>query len=278
VANTGKLFRYLNATLFDYEWWTPRTNQSWLPAKSAVLIDFGSVPAAPNDGQDRNDYNWFKDQLRYRHRDVLFLSLAQDQTLFKDILRNQDKDYASPNDIANQASALAKRICENPATLQYNMCHDVTSNGVQHTGYVSPGYKQNWAMYPEFFLKSFNIKFSFKREDGNIRVCFDRTFPPKRTDWCLESNTNPTMDFEISNPCKGRSFESCDPFYFTVWGKDRTNPSQCLDERCQNLNQIKWTVTHTGVQCSSSHHLLPNTSMQLISITLFAILYLFLSK
>jgi len=27
-------------------------------------------------------------------------------------------------------------------------------------GYVTPGYKQNWAMYPEFFLKSFNIRFS----------------------------------------------------------------------------------------------------------------------
>lgn len=142
----------------DYEWWTPRTNQSWIPSKTAVLIDFDSVRAAPDDGQDKNDYNWFKDQLWNRHRDVLFLSLTKNRELFYDILRDKEKDRAT--DITSGVSTFAKRICDNPATFQYNMCRDKTSNNVEYVGYISPGYKQNWAMYPEFFLKSFNIKFS----------------------------------------------------------------------------------------------------------------------
>ena len=246
MANTGKYFRYLNATLFDYEWWTPRTNQSWVPSKSAVLIDFDSVKPAPDNGQDRDDYNWNKDQLRSRHRDVLFLSFARNSELFKDILRDQDKDRAAPTDIINSASAFAKKICDNPATFQYNMCHDRKSNNEEYVGYITPGFKQNWAMYPEFFLKSFTIKFQvsglqrcqrsyiyiyilqFKAEDGNIRVCFDRSFPPERQEWCYDTNDRPVIEFEINNPCKGRSFESCDPFFFSVWGKDKTGGSQCL--------------------------------------------------
>lgn len=167
VANTGKYYRYLNATLFDYEWWTPRTNQSWVPGKSAILIDYDSVTMAPDSGSDRTDHNWYKDQLRSRHRDVLFLALTKNQELFRQVLRDRDQDWMSPNDVNNAGSTLAKKICENPATFQYNACYERTSSNVQYTGYITPGYKQNWAMYPEFFLKSFNIKFTVRNTKIN---------------------------------------------------------------------------------------------------------------
>jgi hypothetical protein len=149
------------------------------------------VAVAPDSGQDRNDYNNYKDQLRYRHRDVKYLSVATNQDLFKDILRDDtDKDIpgtvGSPN--LNIGPSFARKICDNPATFQYNDCNRRRSDNVQYVGYVTPGYKQNWAMYPEFFLKSFNIKFSFKAEDGDIKVCYDRQFPPERTEeyYCKE--------------------------------------------------------------------------------------------
>jgi hypothetical protein len=280
VANTGKLFQYLNQTLFNYEWWTPRTNDSAIPAKSVVLIDLGSVPAAPDSGQDRNDYNNYKDQLRYRHRDVKYLSAATNQDLFKDILRDEnDKANPGPPGTTVQfGSDFAKKICENPATFQYNRCHERRSENVQSVGYVTPGYKQNWAMYPEFFLKSFDITFNFKAEDGEIKICYDRYFPPEKLDYCKELKQGESYDFKISNPCKDKSFQSCNPFYFTVWGKDRTPNTYCLDEGCASLDQIKFTVTHTGVSCNSSKHLLPSTSFQAIALLIFAILYLFLTN
>jgi hypothetical protein len=161
VANTGKLFLYLNQTLFNYEWWTPRTIDSAIPAKSVVLIDLGSVPVAPDSGQDRNDFNNYKGQLRYRHRDVKYLSVATNQDLFKDILRDEN-DKANPGPVGSAVqfgSDFARKICENPATFQYNECHKKSSKNVQYVGYVTPGYKQNWAMYPEFFHKSSQIEF-----------------------------------------------------------------------------------------------------------------------
>ena len=159
MSNTGKYLRYLNATLFGYQYWTPRVNQSWLPSKSAVLIDFNSVMPAPDKGQDKNDYKQFKNQLKNKNRDVLFISLATNNDLFKDILRDQERDRVSPSNIINSASSLAQRICDNPATFQYNMCHHSKSNNQQYIGFITPGYKQNWAMYPEFFHKSSSIKF-----------------------------------------------------------------------------------------------------------------------
>jgi len=123
----------------------------------------GSVTAAPESGQDRNDYNNYKDQLRYRHRDVRYLSVSQNQDLFKDLLRDEnDKEtpgaVGSPN--LQLGSTLAKKICENAATFQYNSCHERKSDNIQYVGYVTPGYKQNWAMYPQFFHNSSLIKFS----------------------------------------------------------------------------------------------------------------------
>ena len=83
----------------------------------------GLVTAAPDSGPDRDDYNNFKDQLRYRHRDVRYLSVATNQELFKDILRDEsDKEtpgtVGSPN--LQLGPNLVKKICDNPATFQYN--------------------------------------------------------------------------------------------------------------------------------------------------------------
>ncbi|XP_054165656.1 uncharacterized protein LOC128963183 [Oppia nitens] len=276
VANIGQYFKALNTTLFNYEWWTPRVNDSAIPAKSAVLIDF-TVGVVPDSGADYDDYKYFKDQLRYRHRDVRFLSIASNQDAFKDILRYED-DKEQPGNPVQIGQNVARKICENPAIFQYNMCEDKRSDGVQYVGFITPGYRQNWAMYPEFFHRSFTIRFSFKPEDGDIRICYDRQFPPEDQEYCKELTAGEEQYFEIDNPCKGKSVSSCRPFYFTVWAKDKTSLTQCLDPRCMNTNQIKFTVTHTGVQCSSSLHMLPSTPIQCISLITVFILYLFFNK
>ncbi len=68
--------------------------------------------------------------------------------------------------------------------------------------------------------------------------------------------------------------QTCDPLYFTVWGKDKSQEIQCLgklkilikihcsnnsfdcilflrplDAKCSSLDQIKFTVTYNGVKC-----------------------------
>ena len=178
----GKYLKFLNQTLFYYEWWGTRTNFIAVPAKTAVLIDFDSVPVAPDSGNDRNDYNYFKDQLRYRHRDVKFLTISNNQKLFEDIIR-EDSDKTSPSNLQQTASDFAKKICENPATFQHNSCNWRTSNNDEYVGFITPGYKQNWAMYPEFFLSSSDIYFKVRIFFKNLSCYF-----PKFTRFCLYFN------------------------------------------------------------------------------------------
>jgi len=241
-----------------------------------------TVAMPPDSGQDRNDYNYYRDQLHYRHRDVRYLGVSQNLETFKDLLRDQnDRDtpgtVGSPN--YQLGSSFAAKVCDNPAVFQWPDCYRRRSDNAQYVGYVTPGFKQNWAMYSEYFLKSFDIDFKFKAEFGSIKVCYDRWFPPERQDenHCKEINANEEKSFPtISNPCKGQSFESCSPFYFTIWGKD--SQTQCLDDACSSMDQIKWTVTHSGVQCSSSHYLLPSFTLQIIIASFATIFYLFLNN
>ena len=69
-----------------------------------------------------------------------------------------------------------------------------------------------------------------KAQDGDIKVCYDRRFPPEKNDpkYCKELKTGEEAVFTITNPCKGKTVYSCEPLYFTIWGKDRNTNTQCL--------------------------------------------------
>ena len=85
------------------------------------------------------------------------------------------------------------------------------------------------------FLKHRNHK-QFTPEDGDIKVCFDRWPNPENLNYCKDLKRGENGEFKISNPCKGKSLSSCEPFYFTVWGKDRTTNTQCSGIYFNNNN------------------------------------------
>jgi hypothetical protein len=95
-------------------------------------------------------------------------------------------------------------------------------------------------------------------------------------DYCHELKQGEEKEFNIHNPCDKKTVQTCDPLYFTVWGKDKSQEIQCLgklkilikihcsnhlfdcilflrlDAKCSSLDQIKFTVTYNGVNCDTS--------------------------
>ena len=76
--------------------------------------------------------------------------------------------------------------------------------------------------------------------------------------------------FKIADPCKGKPVYSCNPLYLTIWGKNNTSNTKCLGIKlfkhlidflkkilfrlevwCLSIDQIKYRVTHSGVQCKA---------------------------
>lgn len=155
-TNMGKFYKQLNETILNYKWWTPRRFNSGVSSKNFIIIDYSLKESI--DSNDRDDYNKYQYELRWRNPDVRYLVMS-DNKKFEDILDKKEHLY-SANSFSNQiTTAIANEICNNPATLIYNDCYTKPSENVVYTNYISPGYKQNWAMYPEYFHRSFDIKF-----------------------------------------------------------------------------------------------------------------------
>ena len=142
----------------NYKWWTPRKQFAGVPSKNVILIDYGTL-VMPTSGTDKDEYNTYYDSLKFRNRDVEYLVVSPNQQNFKDFVR-EDAIIINPSQITTTTgSTFAAKICENPATLTYNDCFNKASQNVSYEGFISPGYKQNWAMYPEYFKASSKIEF-----------------------------------------------------------------------------------------------------------------------
>ncbi|KAF7490075.1 hypothetical protein SSS_04752 [Sarcoptes scabiei] len=234
--NFGKFFRQLNQTVFNYKAWSPRrTWSNALPSLNVIVIDYDSLRTT-SDSRDRQDYEHFRKSLKFDNPDVRYLIISNSKS-FEEILDRKDSDLMSFRQ-QQIGTNFEKRICDNPATLIYHQCHEKPSDGAIFNGFISPGYKQNYAMYPEYFIKSFDIEFRIRAVDGGMKYCFDREFPPReRPENCKELSMGSEDIISLSNPCYRENIYSCRPFYFTFWGKEKTTP--CKEIGCQALDQIQ---------------------------------------
>lgn len=72
---------------------------------------------------------------------------------------------------------------------------------------------------------------------------------------CKDVSSNQEIEFVVDDPCWKSSIAECKPFYFVI--RETSAPGEidpnwvCKDEACKRLDQVKFTMTHTGVACSS---------------------------
>lgn len=73
---------------------------------------------------------------------------------------------------------------------------------------------------------------------------------------CKDVSSAQEIDFVVNEPCYKKSIAECEPFYYVI--KEISNPGEidpnymCKDEGCQRFDQAKFTMSHTGVICSSA--------------------------
>lgn len=156
--NFGKYLHYVNQTIFNYKWWTWRRYSPASASINMVLFDYDTLKV-PTSGTDRDDFYYYRDSLRYRNRDVRYLVISNNQNDFKDMLRYQEDIIGHNQDYAQIGNAIATKAMETPAPITCNDCYNQDSKDVQAVGHITPGYKQNWAVYPEYFILSSNIVF-----------------------------------------------------------------------------------------------------------------------
>lgn len=91
-----------------------------------------------------------------------------------------------------------------------------------------------------------------------------QTAPPSPGDYytglnygiCKDVSPGQEIEFAIADPCYRKSIAECEPFYFVI--SENSNPGEgdpnymCKDEGCKRFDQVKFTMTHTGVSCSSA--------------------------
>lgn len=151
------LFLAINATLRDLK--KGRPDAVLTPSKPFVFMNFGFFK---KPGGDTRRFYSAKNDLWWYHRDSPLIMVGRGNALdMKEIAYDKDRDVyeASAPDSTGLVEQINKRICETPALIRAPKCNVQASDNDFFTGYVTPGRKQYFAMYPEFFLKSFNVEF-----------------------------------------------------------------------------------------------------------------------
>ena len=155
-----QLLRAINVTLRDLK--KGRADQLVTPGKSFVFFNFGSFKKPTGD---RKRYEAERSDLLVNHRDVPLLMVGSGNSIdLKELAYNDEIDIfeeTSP-DPDFLGKKILERVCKTPATVQHPKCWSEPSSGSEVIGYVTPGKKTHWAMYPEYFIKSFNVEFKVK--------------------------------------------------------------------------------------------------------------------
>lgn len=85
---------------------------------------------------------------------------------------------------------------------------------------------------------------------------------------CKDVSPGQEIEFIVNDPCYKRSIADCEPFYFVI--SEISNPGEgdpnymCKDEGCKRFDQVKFTMTHTGVLCSSAFERLKGSWLVLV--------------
>lgn len=279
ITDRPVILELINKTLMEFE--MKKADLPAVPSKNFVWFDYGGLKPAPTEKEQKRKYDDFKWRLRYEYRDVNIFMAHLNKDAIKDLLMKEE-NYIEVGKSVEEATTkgidLANKICQTPSTFQHNECRIKKSEDKLYEGFITPGYKQYWAMYPEFFIKSYNIDLKFKAEKQKIRVCFDRYPTPEREDRrCKEATEDGgEVKWTVSNPCQGKTFESCQALYFTIALSSQSGTiiaNDCNDPRCRSLDQVKWSFTHSGVSCNNTNSLIPSWTFQLICFMLFLTIF-----
>ena len=218
-----QLLKYLNATLRDLK--RGKSSLRAAPGRPVLFFNYGALRKSAGDWRSLEAAKW---DLTQNHRDVPILMAGEGGVSLDDLkayVHDEKRDvFMIDPDVRGVTEALSKRICETPAVIQHPGCRYETSSGMSSKQYITRGRKQYFAMYPEYFLKSYNIQFEIKAVNGPIKVCYRRGYEKPEEDERNCERLDPkgvnTRIMRSANPCYKFSLYDCPPFYFTIIAPD----------------------------------------------------------
>lgn len=248
-----QLLRLANQTLRDIQ--QGKNSLSGAPARPLVIFNFGSIRRSLTDQRAFDSAYW---DLRSGHREssIFIVGKERETPEYMKSIATEVIDGQSP-DPSGVASKLLLRMCQSSLVLQYPDCRKEASSGYSYNGFVSPNGIQYVAMFPEFFLKSYNVEFEISSPTGTpLRVCSSRgqAQPDLEDKNCFKIDKEPQA-YKSKNPCYRYGLHDCPAYFWTIEGTDQTaggSGIRCRDEKCSSLNQIPYKISHTGIACSSA--------------------------
>lgn len=242
-ATPDMFFRSANSSLRDLKYGQSGTygqgtkDALAVPGKPLVFFNYGTIRRPTGDRRPFDAAQW--DFMR-DNRDVPILAVGPPNELETNKVFTYDDShdvFTLDPDVTGVTDRLLRRICETPAAIQHPRCRTETSNSVTFNGFVSRGKKQYWAMFPEYFVKSYNIIFEITALTGPIKVCYRRGYPKPEDDERNCEKLDPTGKsshiMRSANPCYKFELHNCPPFYFTIIGlNEGTTASTKCKSKC----------------------------------------------
>lgn len=159
INDRVELLAQLNLTLALLK--EKRSNDSGVPARAVIWFDFGTVKTIPSDKIQIIKYDQIKRQLLFVQRDFTFFGIASNTSNLKDIVLQESNLVSVDSNeavLSNRITALSQKLLEVPQIFQYSDCRTRPSSNHTYQGFIRPGFKQYWAMYPDNFLASDTIQ------------------------------------------------------------------------------------------------------------------------
>ncbi|XP_074600814.1 uncharacterized protein LOC141854876 [Brevipalpus obovatus] len=272
-APSVEFYQRLNDTLSDFE--MLKGYMSGAPSKVFILMG-GMFSVRSNDESTR----YSRYMLRRNHRDVPIILVTRSDPREMSGFVNSEQDVIRDTDGMEIISKRVQdRICETPSTFQHFNCFEQQSREAysRYEGFITRGRKQYWAIYPEYFLKSYTVHMRFKAVNSGLRVCFGRYPRPDETrQYCQEAKKGEEIIFRETNPCENYDLSTCRPMYFTIVATDQGDDMNnlCTDSRCLNLHQTKFEFSHSGMQCSAAITITPTILTVFMSIFVLIFYYI----
>lgn len=156
-----ELYNQLNLTLNQFN--LLRANETGVPGRAIVMFDYGTMKPIPSDRIQNAKYIQLVRELLYMKRDFVYFGLATNASSLKDLVIQEGNlitiQATQTESLVAQASRLySERLLTVPSIFQYDQCQIRPSNNQTYNGFITPGYKQYWAMYPKTFYRSGSIE------------------------------------------------------------------------------------------------------------------------
>lgn len=228
-------------------------NYAQVPGKVVIFIYLRSSVSDGDNVQKAMKSLWTE------FPDVTTLSVGSNKQALKYfVTQDSDAFQTTGEQLSSIVDNIVKRFCTVPSSLEYKDCRtpDVTrEKELIGDTYVYPDTYQWIAVNQQAMNLSSNLILNFVSAYGKAQACVSRSISPQTpTMNCFEVSES-ARTYTVGGTCGNyKSLNSCPSVYIGIKGQSGT-VDKCTERACHSWNQVKVSVRHEGLKCSSCRFL-----------------------